>query len=170
MSAEAKLIVGSKLEPVKFTPEQIARFWSRVDKTSHVGGCWIWTGYKNPSGYGRCNINRLAISCHRLSFALANGKLEMGPYVCHRCDNPSCVNPDHLFLGSIHDNNRDCDDKNRRPHGENHCCAKLTNEQAIQIRAMIANGRSCRSISIEYGTSSQAIVNLKNGKTWKKAR
>lgn len=95
------------------------RFWSKVDKTSHAGGCWLWTAKRNQGGYGavrEAGPGSRFLSTHRLSFEMANGQIPKGLMVCHSCDNPPCVNPDHLFLGTAIDNIRDCIAKGRRFH------------------------------------------------------
>lgn len=93
-----------------------ARFWAKVHK--HPGdGCWVWTASVIRSGYGRFGLQGAGartVGAHRFSFELANGPIPDGMCICHRCDNPKCVRPSHLFLGSFSDNTRDAINKGRR--------------------------------------------------------
>jgi len=79
-------------------------------------GCWNWTKGKMPFGYGVVTFQQKQIRTHRLSWMIHRGKIPAGMCVCHRCDNPSCINPDHLFLGTFGDNNRDMKAKGRMKH------------------------------------------------------
>ena len=92
-----------------------ARFWAMVNKTKR---CWIWTGSKHPRGYGQLVIgtrtNRRVVLAHRFAWELKHGPIPAGKNACHRCDNPQCVRPSHLFLGSQSDNMRDMYRKGRR--------------------------------------------------------
>jgi len=98
------------------------RFFRKVDKT---GSCWNWLAGKDKDGYGKIKIARKDLRAHRVSWEIHNGIIPGGLLVLHRCDNPSCVNPSHLFLGTALDNNRDRDAKGRNgwskithcPHG-----------------------------------------------------
>jgi HNH endonuclease len=95
-------------------PQPVAsRFWNKAD-TSHVDGCWNWVGSKR-NGYGVIRKYRLYYYAHRVAWELTNGAIPSGLFVCHHCDNPPCVNPAHLFLGTHADNMRDKTDKGRIP-------------------------------------------------------
>ena len=93
--------------------ETSARFWSKVELIPfHT--CWEWAGHQDKDGYGRVRINKVDCRAHRVSWEWHNGrKLQPDELVCHRCDNPSCVNPAHLFVGSAQDNWWDCVRKGR---------------------------------------------------------
>ncbi len=87
------------------------RFWSKVDKS---GDCWLWRGSVNPQGYGTFSFGGKSRGAHRVSYLLSKGEIGDGLCVCHTCDNPPCVNPDHLWLGTQADNMRDMGSKNFR--------------------------------------------------------
>lgn len=105
------------------------RFWNKVDK-SNKDGCWIWTGAKSNRGYGRFKIAGKLFSPHRLIYEWTKGNIKNDLHVCHHCDNPSCVNPDHLFLGTPQDNALDSVRKGRmvpsKTRGEQIGISKLT--------------------------------------------
>ena len=91
-----------------------ARFWSKVDRDET--GCWTWLGAKTALKYGQIELDGRSIYAHRVSWELANGPIPSGLQVLHRCDNPPCVRPDHLFLGTQRDNITDMANKGRASH------------------------------------------------------
>ena len=142
------------------------RFWSRV-KRGDEDACWLWQGYVNRRGYGRLSHQGESSYAHRVAWELTHDAIPPGMVVRHACDNPPCVNPAHLLLGSQADNMRDKKERGRSrgaPPGENHPKNKLTEEQVREIR--VATG-SCREIAIRYGVSKSTIVEIRAGLTWR---
>lgn len=153
-----------------YTPKDVARFWKKVDRSPHPKGCWLWTAYRNKDGYGMIKWGgRRVESGHRISYLLANGEFSDELFVLHKCDNPRCVNPEHLFLGTHQDNVDDRDNKNRQSAGENRPLHKITNEQAEEIRERCKNGAwgIQTKIGIEYGLSSGTVSLIARGKRYK---
>jgi hypothetical protein len=154
----------------KITP-LVDRFWKYVDKS---GDCWLWTGAKTFGGYGVIHDSGRKgkiVRAHRLSWELHNGPFPAELDVCHKCDNPACVRPDHLFLGSAKDNVADMVHKGRAsggsPRGSLHHQAKLTEAQVLDIRAAHAAGAaSQRQLAREYGVDRKAIQQVIRRKTW----
>ena len=109
--------------PIIVTPEFVARFELKVVRDDCMpDGCHIWTGVKNPKGYGVTNFKAKALRAHRVSYTIYNGEIPYGMLVCHRCDNPPCVNPAHLFLGTASDNEQDKLSKGRNyQKNKTHC-------------------------------------------------
>jgi hypothetical protein len=115
-----------------------ARFWARVDK-SNSDGCWIWKGARCRLGYGRVWVargpkKRQKLLAHRISYAIKSGPIPPGKFVCHRCDNPSCVNPEHLFLGTQKENMADMVSKDRRHR-------KLSENDVLDMKVLHAIAR-----------------------------
>jgi len=141
------------------------RFLSHVDKSSP---CWTWTANKDAKGYGRFRFHgRQSFHAHRASYVLFVGPIPDGSLVLHRCDNPSCVRPDHLFLGNYSDNLIDCIRKGRRtfPCGERNGYHKLTRQSVVEIRT---HAETPTMVFAErYGVSRDAILRVKHGETWK---
>ncbi len=152
-------------------------FESKIDKNGE-NGCWIWLEHKNSKvkGYGRFCYNGIRPLAHRFSHELYNGPIPEGLLVCHKCDNSSCVNPEHLFLGTIQENNLDRDKKNRQVSLKGELCAtsKLTEKEVLEIRAKYKpcknpKDKSCysqRRLAKEYGVKQITIWNIVNNKSW----
>lgn len=150
--------------PASLYPEldEARRFWSRVVKH---GDCWLWTGAKNPRGYGHFGRDGRTIYAHRWVYEQAHGAIPEGLYVCHTCDTPSCVNPDHLFAGTPADNIADRDRKGRGPTGERCGLSKLTEKQVRKILA--TPDVTCKELGRRYGVSHTTISRIRNGRRWK---
>ncbi len=139
-----------------------------------ANGCWEWTGATTMSGgYGRLRASDRA---HRVSWEIHRGPIPAGLYVLHHCDNPPCVNPEHLFLGTHADNVRDMVEKGRniqRAHpeklarGERVNTARLTVERVLEILRKHREGRSMWSLAKEYGVAPCAVQKIVHGKAWK---
>ena len=127
-------------------------------------GCWIWEGTAVPRGYGTITI-RAGVTgyAHRSSWEARNGTIPDGMFVCHRCDTPSCVNPDHLFLGTHDDNMLDMRMKGRSPVGERHPSAVLSKSDVYEIRG---SSEPYRILASRYGVSRSAISAARVGKNW----
>jgi len=141
---------------MKLTEIELGRFWAKVDKTD---GCWIWIGAKNATGYGLIRFKRKSYRAHRVSYEFANGEIPDGLYICHKCDNPSCVNPEHLFTGTATDNAIDMTNKGRSS-------AILTPNQVMEIFDQRGNGITHQDIANKYGIARSTVSNLMRGLNW----
>lgn len=142
------------------------RFWSKVDRRK-PSDCWPWTAGTNPAGYGRIGIGTTTVVlAHRLAWKLTNGPIPNGLWVLHRCDNPPCCNPAHLFLGTDTDNMRDATRKDRLAFGSRHWRAKLTEQDAAAIRRRRAAGEKGRDLAREFGVSPTTISEIVHHKLW----
>jgi hypothetical protein len=131
-------------------------------------GCWEWSGYRDPNGYGRLNIGNRPILAHRISWEIHHGPITPDQHVCHRCDNPSCVRPEHLFLGDQVRNMADKMAKKRHRYGvsrgEAHGCSKITAEQVQEIRA--AEGTNTE-IAKRFQLSRTQTRDIRSRKSWR---
>ena len=171
------------------------RFWSKVDQS--VEGCWLWQGTLLAQGYGCFKIAGKMYKAHRVAYTLAIEAIPPGLFVCHHCDTPRCVRPDHLFLGTIKDNAQDAVKKGRtatgdrngarlhpetRIRGDNHWShlyperhrgerngrARLTEAQVEEIRARyVAGGVSQFALAEDYSVAQTTISAIVRGKNWK---
>lgn len=168
MSAEARLKMSVAHRGVRLAPEHAknigrsltvpleSRFWDKVHRNAE-DACWNWMAAKDARGYGRVGTSpgRVALS-HRVAFELGTGESAAGKFVCHRCDNPSCCNPSHLFLGSVVDNNRDMYAKGRDSNQnkvKTHCPRghEYTFENTqVYTRKDGRTGRGCKACQAEH--------------------
>ncbi len=146
----------------------VDRFNRHVNKS---GNCWIWTGSKNTSKgeYGRFYFGDKRMLAHRVSYELFCGQIPEGNQVLHRCDNPSCVNPDHLFLGTTTDNMQDMMAKGRGKcaRGIDHHRAKLNPEKAFEIRWRAALGHKHGDIASDFGVTRPLISAICRNEIWR---
>lgn len=156
----------------RISPEK--RFWTKVSIPVDKSQCWEWIGAKDPNGYGRFNLGGKkgpTILAHRFAYELANAGMSEGLHVCHRCDNPGCVNPSHLFLGTHQDNMKDMLEKGRSQHvphpGEQAGNHKLTTSQVRIIRERYASGGvSQRQLAREFNVSQVQIGHIVRREQW----
>lgn len=163
----------------------MSRFLTMISPEPNTG-CWLWTGYVDAPGYGQININRRAVRTHRVSYELHFGPIPNGLFVCHKCDERTCVNPAHLFLGTHRDNMRDMMNKGRgtarsdhpfrtgackalaianSPRGEAKARAKLTDAAVLEMRR-VAHLFSERYLASMYGVSRGVVRSAVAGRTW----
>lgn len=156
------------------------RFLDYVDKTSSPFGCWLWSARISLKGYGDLRVAGTTVRAHRLSWELYKGPIPFGLQVHHDCpggDNPTCVNPDHLWLGTQQQNCKDMHDKGRAKASQNaryrrtpsniSAHATITPEQALEIRARYAaGGVSQQALANEFDISQVSVSNIVIKKTW----
>lgn len=145
------------------------RFWNRVDKT---GSCWNWIGKKNKAGYGVFSLSFIEkgkrILAHRQSWLLSGKEIPEQMYICHHCDNPSCVRPDHLFIGTLDDNNQDMKMKWRHTWGIRHPQARMDPERVREIRGLWDIGLLTQTqIGNIFGIGSRAVSKIVTGIRWR---
>lgn len=130
-------------------------------------GCWNWKKY-TQNGYGRINVDGKMWRAHRVSYLLFRGEIPPETLVCHRCDNPVCINPDHLFLGTHSTNNQDMWDKGRHKkvdnRGERYGACKLSWEIVREIRD---SKKTAKELAIVFNVSPSHIYLIRSGKVWK---
>lgn len=143
------------------------KLFSTTNISAGPDGCWPWIAGKGIGGYGRIRVGSKTRYAHRVSFEMHCGPIPNGMFVCHSCDNPSCINPKHLFLGTPAENMADRDAKGRQAHqrGEINPLAKLTEADVLAIRS--AKGRLQRELAAQYGVSRGHISFIRTGRKWR---
>jgi hypothetical protein len=152
----------------KTLKERFDEKWSEKDE------CWIWNSRFNSAGQIRANtfsLNGKIMRAYRASFILHKGDIPEGAAICHNCDNPLCVNPDHLWVGSNAENTADMHNKRRAntPKGEQHSSAKLTEADVKAIRLVMSDAPrgAQKALALRYGISKSTIQDIRSGKIWK---
>lgn len=140
------------------------RFWSKVNKTET---CWLWTAGRSPDGYGKVKSGGRTYRAHRFVLMLSGVDVPPDVLVCHHCDEPLCVKPDHLFLGSVLDNTRDKIRKGRLrvAFGENHGHSKISDAQVIEMRALRKQGWLLRELAEKFGVDPASAGLICSGKS-----
>lgn len=158
---------------LNLTPTDIAKFWMKVkicEKTKdqryqqkYIGRCWLWTFSFFPNGYGHYVFRRKDYKAHRFAYLIAHGNFDQTLFVCHKCDNPACVNPQHLFLGSAKENTQDMISKGRlkRTRGENKGVSYRKDNGKWRARYM----KEYKNILIgEFDTKEEALLALEKAR------
>lgn len=144
-----------------------SNFWSRYLVNDNE--CWIWTGPIGDDGYGKVKIAQKTLRSHRVSYALINGDFDQSLMVCHRCDVPLCINPEHLFLGTNSDNQIDSRSKKRGAdiRGVKNPAAKLTEVQILEIKKeYIPYVITHTFLAKKYGVCKNHIARIIRGERW----
>jgi hypothetical protein len=136
------------------------RFFIKVEKGQ---SCWNWIAAQTRRGYGKFSVDGLMLRAHRFSYERFCGDIPDGMLVCHTCDNPSCVRPEHLFLGTNADNVADKCSKGRQCRGVTHGRAKLTE---ADVRVIRLDPRSIRIVAADFGVDCSLISRVRNFKAW----
>lgn len=145
-------------------PVKETHFW--LD-TSIINDCWVWTCYRDKKGYGLLTWNGRTRRAHHIAWILAYGSVPVGLQVLHKCDNPSCVKPSHLWLGTNADNVRDKMAKNRGCKGEHHGAARLTESDIEQIKTLYnVHMYLQKDIAAAYKIDRSHVSRIVNNKKW----
>lgn len=165
--AKQKYLELKKENPVKETSKPcIERILEKVEAITETG-CWIFTGSINKQGYGSIGndawLGKKIVSVHRKTYEHFNGDIPEGMFVCHKCDVPSCCNPNHLFIGTAKENSQDAVKKNRVAKGHRNSRAKLTNEQVELIRKTKEQKGNLKQLSQSLPVSYWQVIAIGNG-------
>lgn len=149
------------------TDKRKQKFWSNVNKTPT---CWLWTRKPGMDGYGKVSFtegdNKITYRAHRFAHLITKGD-PANNLVCHTCDNPICVNPDHLFLGDNTTNQQDMISKRRDNRAKGEGLSKLTDNEVLEIRRRAANKEKQNALAVEFGLTKNGIWHIVHRTTWK---
>jgi hypothetical protein len=154
------------------SPQHLALRLANGLDAAETGKCWEWMRAHNGVGYGTLTVNGKRAYAHRLAFELAGNVIPQGMDVMHSCDNPRCINPEHLSAGTRSKNMADCHTRGRskipvpRMTGESNGSAKLTQAQVLAIRNGLANGATQDFLAQRFGVSQTLISKIKRGEIW----
>lgn len=146
-------------------PDPVIRFWSKVD-ISGLFDCWLWKGGKFPTGYGAFSYDAKTRRAHRVAWEFTYGKIPEGKIILHSCDAPSCVNPNHLRVGTNRKNSQDMVKRGRSARGEKQGSSILKVADVIEIRRLIRSGERREDVAITFGVTSGTIWEVVN-RTWR---
>ena len=163
-----------KYDVIVFDNYILERFWEKVILTHYdngdinYDGCMIWNAGKFSDGYGAFSIKRKVYRSHRVAYVYYYGPVNQNHIViCHKCDNPLCVNPLHLFKGTVQDNHDDCKNKNRTLKGSLNGYSSLNEIEVFQIKNLLKlKKHTHKEISILFNVSRPTITDINSGKTW----
>lgn len=139
----------------------ISRLMTYVEKTRT---CWLWTGVKDIDGYGKTNVRSKLIRSHRLFYELFKGPVPSDKFVCHSCDNPPCVNPEHLHLGTNQQNHLEKRER-KRIHGERNPNSRVTEKDVREMRSLYPSLKLL-DLSKKFGISMTQVSNIVRHKSW----
>ena len=151
----------------------VKKFWSQVKLPKDLkNNCWVWTGTRHvhpTHDYGIFHYDGKRVRAHRFSYECYNGYFDKKLFVCHKCDNPGCINPNHLFLGTHADNMKDMSDKGRAPIGERCGTSKLTEIEVKQILTDLSLNKykTILEVTNKHDIGSMQIIRILQGKSWK---
>ena len=155
-----------KESPPQIYCTMICRIFDSCERIPN--GCWIWLKGKDKNGYGLMSVNNKSYRSSRITYETFIGYIPPGMLICHSCDNPSCINPEHLFLGSPKDNMTDMYQKNRdRNTGIKSVVSKLTEENVLEILKMRKNGDTLEKIAKKFNVTKQTIFSIVHKDNWK---
>ena len=150
------------------TPGDVGRFWEKVD-TGAEDECWEWTSTRHHrDGYGQFKLNGKQRRAHRVACLLDNGEDPGDSYVLHTCDNPPCVNSNHLYLGTQSENIQDSYERGRKEpmSGEASPSAKLTYQQVAEIKDRLGGEHTHAELASEYGVAESTVSMISSGENW----
>jgi hypothetical protein len=147
--------------------ERLHRRWRTMVDVRGPEDCWPWTGRLDAKGYGFIKVYDTTTRVHRVAWVLAHGAWPpAGQVVRHTCDNPPCCNPQHLVLGTVADNVRDCIQRGRRARGDRIWKTRLTEDDVRVIRGRVGAGERAADVAVDYGVTRQSIARIAERRTW----